>query len=484
MIETYIKYFTLLMCSFYVFAKLLNIKKTAQMITLDVIFAVILSYGIYCLRLVYLPLTIPALVVLFLLFVTLTTKVEPGLSITATTISFGIEFTLFAIASLLSAIILKIIGLAKMDDIIFIFIALIQVILTFIPFQFRRLKSGMPFLQRKGGGMAGVVISTALLCCFLIGSNITDPASFYFIVPVILIFTCGICILFWWRRKLQNLYIEKLRAAEIQGLEDAVLEKEEQIKLLKQHNDFLAKIIHKDNKLIPAMELAVRGYLQLLEQEISAENQLKGKLLLEQLETISFERAGVITEYESENEKLPVTGVFQIDTLMTYMHSKAKQNGIKCEFTVSASIKYMVENIISVSDLRTLLADLLENAVIATKNCEKKKIFVSFTVLEGYYLIDIFDSGLPFEREILENFGRKQITTHADTGGSGIGLITVSEILSNYAASFIIEEFPSQSVFTKKISVKFDHLNQFIIKTNSDKEVRTIPVKQDLILNV
>lgn len=167
------------------------------------------------------------------------------------------------------------------------------------------------------------------------------------------------------------------------------------------------------------------------------------------------------------------------------MLNKAKGNGIKFDVTVSGSVRYLVENIISVSDLRTLLADLIENAIIATKDCFKREILVSLGVCEGYYLAEVFDSGRLFEKEPLINFGLKKTTTHADTGGSGIGLMTTSEILSNYQASLVIEEFPDQfNIFSKKVSVRFDNFSQYIVKAESAQIIRTISAREANVVHV
>lgn len=328
MMESYIKYFALIVCSFYVYTKLLNLKVTLKHIILDLIFASVLSFPLYYLRLLCQPLVIPALIVLFLIYIIFETKTEPGLAITTTTISFGISFTFFSISSLLIAIIFYFRGVVysnSIGKIAYIFNALIQLLLCCIPFKFRRLKSGMPFLRSKGGGNTGVIISTVLLCCFLVSSSADNPESVFFTIPISFIFICGVLILLWWRSELKNAYLEKLRANEIQSLRETIQKNDEKIKYLEQHNDYLAKIIHKDNKLIPAMELAVREYLHSSELGNGADIQLKGKTLLEQLNAISCERSGIIKEYQFADEKMPLTGVFQIDALMTYMLSKARE---------------------------------------------------------------------------------------------------------------------------------------------------------------
>jgi hypothetical protein len=63
-------------------------------------------------------------------------------------------------------------------------------------------------------------------------------------------------------RGLTKTYLARLRTEEIRALENIVREKEQRIAQLEQQNEALSRIIHKDNKLIPAMELAVREFLE------------------------------------------------------------------------------------------------------------------------------------------------------------------------------------------------------------------------------
>ena len=68
----------------------------------------------------------------------------------------------------------------------------------------------------------------------------------------------------WWRFRITRDYREKLRQAELKALQNELIEKDNRIRELEENNDSLAKIIHKDNKLIPAMELAVCEYLEMM----------------------------------------------------------------------------------------------------------------------------------------------------------------------------------------------------------------------------
>lgn len=484
MIESFLKNFTIIICSLYMYTKLLNLKISAISLIIDMAFAASISFFLYYIKLYYPLLTIPAMMISSYIFKTIATKTDLGLSITTTIISFGISYVFLAISAILVAGFFELIDVNQLEKNIKIYalcISLMQLLFIGIPFRLRRLKSGMPFLRSKGGSNIGVFISTSLLCSVIVLSS-GKNAGLIYTIPIVMIIILGVIILFWWRRKLEKVYIEKLRTNEIQNMRNSINEKEVEIELLKRSNDFLAKIIHKDNKLIPAMELAVREYLQsaLLDDK---ENMRKGEVLLKRLESISNERSGIITEYQSVNKRLPSTDLLSIDALMSYMFNKARESFIELELIISGSVKYMIENVICESDLNTLLADLVENAIIATKNRENKKIIVSLGIPEGHYTIDIFDSGAPFEIETLSILGIKKITTHADTGGSGIGMITIFEIIKKYNASFMIEEIANNnSLFTKRISVIFDNQNQFYIKTSRYNEIKAISQRDDLLV--
>lgn len=196
-----------------------------------------------------------------------------------------------------------------------------------------------------------------------------------------------------------------------------------------------------------------------------------------------IDRSGMIAEYQSTNKTIPLTNVLSIDALMSYMLNKAREINIELELVISGSIKYMVENVICETDLNTIIADLVENAIIATKYSENKRIVVSIGIPEGNYEFEVFDSGIPFEADTIANLGIKKTTTHADSGGSGIGLITAFEIIKKYHASFMIEEITdNNSLYSKKISVAFDNQNRFIVKTSRYDEIKAITQREDLLV--
>lgn len=477
------KYFAIIICCFYIYVKLLNQSETIKQIVIGFAMSLFLSAFTYYLR-IYMPaLSIPLIVATSVIFLTLSTKTKLELSITTTILSFGISYAFFNIFIIIFALAFQLINIAHSTEnvaTIIICACITQILLINVLFRFKRLKSGMPFLKIKGSSNTGVFISVLLLCGVMILSS-NNNAEIVYIIPVMLISLSGVFILFWWRGKLTKTYIERLRADELCMLKDTIQNKDTQIEYLKQQNDALAKIIHKDNKLIPAMELAVKEYLELYEEN-SAKVKEKGREIITQLEKMFEDRSGILTEYRAENGKLPLTNVLSIDSLMKYMFNKAKENGAILEFTLSGSVIYMIENVISDSDSRTLLADLIENAIISVKKTERKRILVSIGISNNNYFINVLDSGIPFEANTIVNLGLNKASTHVDEGGSGIGLLTVYQIVKAHHASLIIEEYFDNSIYTKKISVKFDNLDKYIVKTTRYKEIEAYSQREELVV--
>ena len=482
MTVSFIKYSTIILCSLYLYEKLLNLHMPAKKLIVDFVFSSLLAIAVYFVRLTIEPLSIPIMIIAALIFLKITTKVKIELVVTATVLSFGISYAFFTCSSAVVSFLFVLLGHNDPNSVLVYLgagISFMQFLLVFIPFRFKRLKNGMPFLLKKGASNVGVLISVMVLVSAILINN--EKFDLIYAMPIVLISSCAVLILFWWRGRITNLYLERLRTEEIRRLEETIHEKDEQISQLELHNEALAKIIHKDNKLIPAMELAVEEYLQISGDEDNLQE--KGRLLLEQLRAMSGERSGILTAYQAGSKKLPLTGIAAVDALMSYMFNKARENGIDMELTLSGSVKYMTENMVSVADLATLLADLTENAIIAAQYSDRKKILVLIGITERFYMVSVLDSGIPFEADTLANMGLRKSTTHADSGGSGVGLMSTFEILNRYKASLTIEEFSeNDGIFTKRISILFDEKNQFLIQTDREDEIKELAQRDNLLI--
>ena len=151
------------------------------------------------------------------------------------------------------------------------------------------------------------------------------------------------------------------------------------------------------------------------------------------------------------------------------MQSECNKNKIEFMLKIEGNIKQMTNNAVAKEDLEILLADHIKNAIIAVNYTENinRTIMVRLGKIDSIYGINIYDSGAEFERETLDNLGKKPSTTHSEEGGTGMGFMNTFETLEKYKASIIIEEFnkPSKDNYTKLISIKFDNQNEFKIKS-------------------
>ena len=88
-----------------------------------------------------------------------------------------------------------------------------------------------------------------------------------------------------------------------------------------------------------------------------------------------------------------------------------------------------------------VLSSLLSNALRAIK--EQPSPVICFTVLiEGNPQIRIIDNGFGIPLEIIERLLVDPVTTHADTGGKGWGLIFCKRIMQSFGGSILVHSLP------------------------------------------
>ena len=162
--------------------------------------------------------------------------------------------------------------------------------------------------------------------------------------------------------------------------------------------------------------------------------------------------------------------------MLAYMQSESIKKQIDFQLQISGNIHHMVNNHISKEKLEILLADLIKNAIIAinySKNTNKS-ILVRLGMIDGFYSLYVYDSGIEFEIETLENIGIKPITTHSDDDGTGMGMINTFDTLKETKASMIINEYgkPSKDNFTKVIQIIFNQKNEFKILSYRKEQIK------------
>lgn len=479
MIISLIKYFVFIICSSYLSYRFLNCSVSRSWLFIASLCIVsVVNSLIVCILRQYIPeIAILGMVGLSIAVHTFLYKIDLSRAIIATILAYGVcyLFYLLAIALLVVGLLIMNHPMSETNLLITVIISLFQMSFSLALFQIKRLRHGLPFLRDSKYGDIGVYLSVSVLmvASFL---GIQPESNYSTLILCCIILICGIFLWLWWKDRMTKKYMEQIRQREQQELQAKISSLNHEITALKEENETFSKIIHKDNKLLPAMELAVRETLYDVAQNGDpAERICRTEEILAQLEAVSRERAGIVSNYEHPTPALPQIGIPALDILFSYMAQKATVMGIAFALRFDSGVAEALPAAISIEDASTLLADLIENALIAVSGCSgEKRVHAVLGLENGHCFISICDTGEPFPQEIIQNWGIRRITTHAETGGSGIGLMSTFEICKRYHADFCIDSSVTNPPYTKCVSVRFDGSEAFEVKTTHG-EIQPLP---------
>lgn len=482
MLALFIRFLSILFCSDYIYHKLLGLEQVGNsskrqltdFILYDLILSLILSLiapSLQHLSYIIIPL-------FHFVYIGIKSKMYSGTIFFTLILSYGLCYCIFFISNFFVAILLGLIGWFLLNKVQYqdIFIQLVTCTLTFIlcplPFRISRLKKGMPFLRQNNISTFGLQIGlTVLFCSILIsyqnlnneGYNQWTFLLFFFILILFL------SLFIWWREQLRQTYLDKLRKRDMEQLEAELQDCQLTISSLEEENKQQAHLIHRDNKQIAALELAVESYLTTTYTNTDAQKEY-GQKLLNELQKENLERTQMISNMTTTNHLSP-TNILSVDNMLNLMLQKCHSHHIILEFSLHGTIEYFLDQIIIEKDFLTLLADLLENALIATIHGKGSAILLHIGTMDENYFISVWDSGIPFTKEVLFHLGKKPYTTHKEDGGSGIGLVSTYELLQKYQASLHIDEcVNSKNDYTKQVSIIFDQKKEYHLKTNRDAD--------------
>lgn len=305
-----ISHFFILMCCFYCYCKILNLNDLFFRLRILFTFsALALACALCFIHFIVYPIAMFFILLTFYIFITLFTKTNWHTSLNAAIISIAMSLVSFTISSFIfSTLVFLMYSYIDINNLVVIKLlnGFLQYFMIHIPFQFKRMKKGMPFLYDLQLNNIGTCISLLILICYIAASisNTSDNNYLPFIIPLFLIFPCALLLISWWRAIITSNYRRKLQQFEMQKLKNELVQKEQEITRLLENNKALAQIIHRDNKLIPAMELAVNTFLQ--NQNALSPQQLKdqGLALAAHLQTMSQERKFNLTEYQTNGQPL------------------------------------------------------------------------------------------------------------------------------------------------------------------------------------
>lgn len=484
MIRLFIRYIAIIFCTDYIYQKLLK-QNSKNYIHYSLFILVALSTSILFL---YAPPKYRFLVIvvhIFFLFLRhrFITCENPKTIFSIVVLSYGISYICFFLAQMSVIIPISVICSYLMDissiptEVLQCLIACLQCFFCWAIFRSKRLRNGMPFLRNpffaQLGFLLGILVTGCAMISLTFDSFDATSSNLIYILVIISFFILSILIFSWWRNQTYQNYLLQAKEKECSQLEEQLDYCQEKIKKLEDENSQLSKVIHRDNKLIPSLQLAVHNFFSQISKEDSTALAIEAEKLLSQLEKEMKERSGTVNTLSNHAKKLPTTGISSLDQLLAYIHQRchAEQITFDCNFNYDISSILENQDSLSEKELSTLLADLLENALVATRHHQGKHIFLYMGIMDGNFSLEVWDSGDKFPKEVLYHFGRKRYTTHKNEGGSGIGLMVTYELLKKYQASFLIDETEStDSFFTKKVIISFDKKGTYALHSQRSKE--------------
>ena len=462
-----IKMFFINIYTYCVLRKMLNYNKKDNYEILVIINVIV---SIICTIVRYYTNSVISIAILYLLFniiIFLIHKINT--SLLANTVSFSICIILLGLSIMLSFIPYRSLYI-KNEIINLLVILVIEGILIRFIFKLKRFQKGVLSLSNKGKNdfveivMLNISIIIIFVYCLLSSYNSNSIVNL-----VIAFIILGVIMFIMIQKTLILYYKQKLLEKTLEENKQEIANKDKQIQELQNEKFKISKVSHEFYNRQKALELAVKEYISNTKAEASNEIAITNKI-----NELSKEYSGKIEKIKTP-EKLPLTGINEIDRMFKYMQSECENNKIDFNLQINCNIFYMVNNLISKNRLETLIGDHIRDAIIAVNHSpsKNKSIIAIIGIKEGSYEFSVYDTGIEFEIDTLIKLGLEPTTTHKESGGTGIGFITTFETMEETKASLIIEEKQkiTENDYTKSISIRFDGKHQYTIKSYRAEEI-------------
>ncbi len=372
-------------------------------------------------------------------------------------ISLSINYILYFLGIVITFFI-NLIYPIKSDLINILLLIFIQSVFMIFIWKIKRIKNGISYLNTKKiddyFNIVALNISIIILYCFVIFSNMKKNIVFSKeLVAAFVIFS--FIMFFTIKKSIEAYYKQKLLIQDLNETKKELDEKRNEIKELEAENLKISKKAHSLAHKQKSLEFKINKILMNTEsaEELGLENELKN---------ISKELIN-----SSKLPKLNKTGISEIDDMFNVMQEECRLNGIDFVLQLKGNIYQMTNHYITKEELSILLADHIKDAIIAINHSDNinKSIMVRLGKIEDCFAVYFYDSGVEFTKEVLDNLGKKPITTYSDEGGTGMGFMNTFDLLNKYNASLIIEKIgsPCKDNYTKIIKIKFDNKKELII---------------------
>lgn len=398
--------------------------------------------------------------------------------------SFSLSFIAFVFSGIISACIFSLFLFKKYEIPWFMIRTLgilIHTLLIYYCFRIPRIKKGMQFLYHIPSGNIGTTICTMLFTFILMYAQVQTYAETFILTYSSIILLITFLLIYWWNYHITQTYRKFLRKNEIDSLNLLLEERNQEILYLKSENDKLSRIIHKDNKILPALSMAVMdSYKNQTALDLSSlDNDSSLHMKLVQLYN---EREESLANYQQEIMRLPQTAFDSVNAVLSYMQTESLKTSIPFQVMLFDDLASTIPSEIAEDDFTHMLSDLLANAINACKNSSSASIQVYLGKMDGISTIKILNTGNTFNIEVLRDLGLARHTTHADTGGSGIGLMDIWKIKEQYKTTLLIDESVHESVVYTCVNILFNHKKHYIIQSDRHKELSTYINRPDMMI--
>ena len=352
----------------------------------------------------------------------------------------------------------------------FLLILDMTAILLVIFFNTKRFKKGFAFLKNNMNeevvNSVMLNIGSVIILLYYISGNYYGNLTKQLIICFIVLGSIMIVMI---RRTLNFYYKQKILAKNIEDYKSEISSKDAQIKALSDEKYKISKLNHEFYNRQKALIYKVE---EMMHMNTEVSNELD---ITKQINELTREYTDKAQEIKTL-DKLPCTGIIEIDDMFKYMQVECKNKNIQFNLKINGNIYYMLNHKINQSRLVTLIGDHVRDAIIAidfSKN-NFRSILAVIGENNGVYEFCVFDTGIEFEIDTLLKLGLKPATTHEDAGGTGIGFMTTFETMKETKASLIINEMHAMSStdYTKSVTIRFDGKNEYRIKSYRGDEIK------------
>lgn len=467
--------------SFYIYIKSLKYKPANRDKLLSVLWCLLWSVINASGKPLLTPLITGALFcVASIVFITFLTKAKPDTVISAFLFSFGISYVLYYIA--LAVTTFAFMPFAKSEFIygtqvslnksiyllVYSLTSILQLALSIFLFRIRRFKNGFPFLFKRYAVILALIVAGTVLA-LVTWIKIFFEARDYTYYPLLFlgISVVGVGILIWVRRGIKSAYKRWAREHNDALCLQEIAEKDREIQRLTELLEAQRVAGHSIAHRLAAWERATARLAESVQgQRLSAEASEELSAALADIKRLAREYQEQTAQRESA-QILPATNVKMLDDLFAHFAAKCADADIDFHLKTNGSIPYMAQAVIEQGKLETMIGDHLQDAFIAVTASDRafRSILAIIGLSDDCYEIKIYDSGIPFEVDTLVRLGTQRVTTHATSGGSGIGFMTTFQTLRECGASLEITEKHPDSSYSKSVAIRFDGKNRYLIKT-------------------